>query len=483
MRTLVNIMEEVPKEKWQNQEWNVKDNKSAIIAQLSLRSQFDFFFFTKHVLGLNSPSPLGKFHEDTIKYLYDNKFILIQWPRGHLKTTIFSVAYTIWRLWRESNIKIAIVSSALDQSQKMIEEIESRITDNEFLKGLAPSNRLISWNKTELKTSNGNECFQLPFNSTARGNHVDFLIMDDILREENVSAEVVKEYFWGIFYPEVQTRRGQIVIVGTPQTTKDLYADLSGLKDVVSVKKAAVIVDEQGKWIEPAWSERFTLEELKSIQEHQSSLIFEREYMCNPLGSGANIFKNIKIGNHQELHKPLPNEDYYLGCDVAMQSGAKNDFLAFSLLGKDQKTGLIRQRKVERYKGWNEDMIIKRIKELNSKFNLRKVLIEKIGLSIGVCNTLEKIKEIPIESFKTYKKGKEELVSSINVGFETGVLELLDNTVQFNELVSFKAKEDPRTGKLTYEGVGEHDDTVIALGLAMYGIIAEEAGTVSIAFI
>lgn len=482
MRTLEDIMSGIPKKShfgWGEDRTSIESDKFNIIARLSARCNLDFPFFCEYILGCK----LDNFHKEPMQYISTNRFILIVWPRGHLKTTIWSEAYPIWRLWKETGIEIAITSSALEQSQRIIEDIQTKISDNEFLRELVPKNRSDSWNKSQLNTENKNKCYQKPFNSTARGTHADYLIIDDILREENLSQEQLKDYFWSIFFPTVQTRGGQIIVVGTPMTTKDLFAELAENKEWKSIKKACVKVDVSGKWIEPIWKNRFTLEELIKIKESQGSLRFEREYMCNPLGGGATIFKNIKIGTHEELDKALPNEDYFMGCDIAMQTGVKRDFLAFCILGKDMKTGMIKQRKLERYKGWGEDEIIKRIIELNHKFHFKKVFMENIGLSVGLVKTFKRIPDVQMEGFLTNRAGKEALISAINVGFETGILEILDNTIQYNELIAFKAKEDARSGKVTYEGVGEHDDTVIALGLAMEAINSQSKGRASITFV
>ena len=481
MRSLSDIMASVPKlTHTSTPGWNVDDNKFNIISAITARSNIDFKIICEHVLGNKDLAP---FHMEPVKYIYDSKFILIIWPRGHLKTTIWDEDYLVWRMWKERNIELATVSSALEQSQKTIENIQRLIEDNEFLKDLIPKDKSETWNKSQINTSNGNRLYQKPYNSTSRGMHVDYLVLDDILREEKLSQEQIKEYFWSIFYPTVQTRRGKIIMIGTPMTTKDLFADLSKMPDVKTIKKACVEVDDKGAWKEPIWPQNFSLEQLNSIKANQGTLVFEREYMCNPLGGGSNIFKNINIGKHKEINKPIPTEEYYMGVDVAMASGTTRDFTVFSLLGLDGDTGLIKQRRMERYKGWNEDMIIKRTEELCNKFNIKKVLIENIGLSIGIVDKMEKEKRAPVEGFLTNRTGKEELISSIAVGFETNVLEILDNTIQYNELLGFKAKEDDRSGKMTYEGVGEHDDTVIALGLAMLAIHQDEKGASSIAFI
>ena len=494
MRSLRDIIDTVPKTNYLGTPRTIDErNIWNTVAWISARANLDFSFFAESVLGIK----MSAFHKEIIPFLTNSRFIMIVWPRGHLKTTILSEAYVMWRLWREKDKEIAITSSALEQSQKTIENIQYKLADNEFLKELIPTDRNMTWNKSSLETINHNKCYQKPFNSTARGIHVDYLILDDILREENLSQEQIKDFFWSIFYPTVQTRAGQMVMIGTPMTTRDLMADILNQDNSnwKSIKRSCVYVDEQGKWKSPLWPERFALEELADIKEKMGSLRFEREYMCNPLGAGANIFKNIKIGTHSEINKALPDEQYFIGCDIAMMSGTRNDFLVITILGKNMRTGMVKQRKLERYKGFNQDEIIGRLKELTKIFNPLKIVIENVGISAGLVKDLQNKAKYPemgklIEPYFTGGRvsdkstsKKEQLVNAINVGFDTGILEILDNTIQYNELVTFKAKEDSRSGKITYESVGEHDDTVIALGLAMWGILEEENAGASISII
>lgn len=501
MRTIDEILASVPKETWRT-DVEVRPDDYHTLMRFSTRCNTDFAFFTTHVLNLR----MDPFHQEPLPFIYRNRFVLIIWPRGHYKTTIWSEAYPIWRLWRENNIEIGLVSSALSQSEKTLENIQIRIENNEFLKDLVPRERSVTWNKSQLNTKN-NRCFIMPFNSSARGKHLDYLIMDDILREENLSQEQIKDYFWSIFFPEIHTRKGQLILAGTPMTTKDLFAELQNppeeFKNILTetdldckiIKRACVTLDDTGKWMEPIMPSIFTLRQLEAIKASMGTLKFEREYMSNPLGGGATLFKNIKIGIHSELHKPVPSEDYYMGVDVAMMVGERRDWLVFSILGKDKKSGLIRQRKIERYQGWSEELIIKRMRELLNTFKFKKVMVENVGLTTGLVKDISDFMKYPELSrvlagsslkkkgFVTNKRGKEDIVSAIIVAFDTNQLEILDNTLQYNELIAFKAKEDSRTGRTTYEGVGEHDDMVIALGLALLAIQSEEKGRVSMTIV
>jgi len=109
-------------------------------------------FFIDKVLGYK-PS---KFHTEMVEESMKNRYILVEVPRGHAKTTMITKGYSTWLLWKERGVEICITSSSMKQSKKFLAEIKQMIVENPFLKHLAPKDRDLSWNKEELKTTNGN---------------------------------------------------------------------------------------------------------------------------------------------------------------------------------------------------------------------------------------------------------------------------------------------------------------------------------------
>jgi len=453
---------------------------------LTARAIFEFPVFFNEILGFNDPCKLSEFQTTSMKIVVDERYVSLLWSRGHLKTTIWSVAYTCWRLWRENNIKICIVSSSLDQSMGMISLIQKAIEENDMLKKLSPTDRGDTWNKSQLNTSNGNSCFIKPFSDSARGVHVDYLIMDDILRATDISQDEIKNRFWGIFFPMVQTTRGQILLVGTPMHANDLLMTLYKNDQWFGLKQPAVFTDSEGNWLKPSWDNRFTLKELEGVKSNMGSLQWQREYMCNPMASGSSIFKRINIGTHVELAEPRENCVYYMGIDIAMSEAKAADFTVFSIIEKDEN-GMMLQIKQERYHGYDESQIIERLNQLYQTFHLRKIYIEEKGLSKGIVKTVTTPSLNPtsfpvIEGYRTARSGnhsKEALISRLDVAFLSNELHILDNQILIDELNAFKIKENTRTGSSTYEGVGEHDDTVIALALAVMAA-TDRAGQASI---
>jgi len=439
----------------------------------TIKCMTDFKFFVERVIGDEFPD----FVSGYIRKIIDpkNKTIVIQLPRGHSKTTTISINFSIWHLWKEQKFKIAITSSTMTQSMRILEEIQLKLEDNEFLVGLVPPSKSTSWNKTEMITTNGCICFAKQFNDTARGEHVDLLICDDVLRAEGITHTQIKEIFWGIFYPYVQTRGGRIIVVGTPLQTDDLLAELSK-KFPVSIKLQAIITNDKGEWIRPLWETRFSLEKFKDIMENQGGLIFAREYMCNPLAAGSKIFAGWLVQRQLksvEINEPRKNENYFLAIDIALSAEKSADFTVFCVIGKDDN-GILWVRKVERYKGLPTDDIINKTRELNKKFRFHKIYPEATGLGKGIALDMKNVATNPsiapiVEPFDTNRKNKELIIGHLQGQLMAGNLFLANNEQMIYELQTFDKMVDERTGKETYESVGEHDDTVMALAIAVYG--------------
>ena len=474
-----------------------------------MHARADFPFFLKHVIG----TKLAEFHYDAINQLWNpdgtlNRYLCEIWARGFLKTTIFSVYYPIWRLWREpGDFRACNTSSSMDQSKSNIEIVKNTIDTNEILMEMVPEkDRSAIWNKTEIKTIVNNIYFAKPFTDSSRGTHVDLLVCDDILRSKDITQDQIKEIFWAIFYPMVQTRKGQIVVVGTRLTTDDLLGDITG-EDELGEKKhpefrwkvyPACKIDDNGNLADSIWPEVYSADQLKEMRNAQGSLFFDREYLCNPMGGGASIFPADLIKSHlisTITNKPKLNCLYYCGVDVAISKDSLADFTVITVIEKD-KNDICRMVKMERFKGVppvSEEerkkgvnaTYIKKIKDLHKVFHFRKILIEDRGLSQGLVIDAKADREIKlfVSGFLTNKNNKEELISHLLSGFQCNNLFILNNPIIIKELSAFGLKKDVRTGKETYEALGGHDDTVISLGLAYEAATVLSGGKASVAFV
>jgi hypothetical protein len=361
-------------------------------------------FFMEHVLAYD----LSSFHKDINDSALKERYLVVEIPRGHLKTTLMSKGYPIWRLWKEKNYELCLTSSSLQQSIKIMNEVQTLLETNPFLKHLVPTNRDFIWNKQQTFTTNGNQYYVKPFNDSARGAQPNIIVYDDILRIEDseVTNEDIENIFWGTFMPMGQTKRSQHILIGTPRSVGDLFDDIEAKaknnKLWKHIKYPCVTIDEFGVWKEPLWKERFTIEELKEIQSNISPFRFSREYLCDPLADGSSLF------SRQRLSEALDHSSEFtfdrepgmviIGLDIAFSKEVSSDYTVLTVANLLQQPYEIKQiidgkevfrtieqpiliKRIDRMKGTDIDLIESRY----NSFQAQKITIDKStgGVLIG----------------------------------------------------------------------------------------------------
>ena len=73
--------------------------------QIVSKCLLSYPFFAEHILNMSQPLKLGEFHKEDLRNI-NHRNILVEWPRGHLKTTLWTVGYIVWRMLKETNKNI-----------------------------------------------------------------------------------------------------------------------------------------------------------------------------------------------------------------------------------------------------------------------------------------------------------------------------------------------------------------------------------------
>jgi len=442
---------------------------------IATKAMFDFKFFVENVFNAEIPDFINEIVKEILNVLNDESKdgIAIILPRGHSKTWSITMFFAIWMMWRQDNFRMCLTSSVLDQAESFMNEIQNKIRSSHFFDDILPQNTKKAWSSTRTYFTNESKYIIKTFNDSIRGTHVNLFFCDDILREGKLSSDEISKIFWGVLYPTIQTRGGKIILVGTPLYIGDLFSEIATKPSFKVKKYQAVITDENGNWIKPLWEKKFSLEKLAKIKETMSPILFEREYMCNPIAGSAGIFGPDILKRQSdsfEISIPKKGCNYYLGIDIALSSQARADYTVFTVIEKDENNHFW-VRRLERYKGVSPGFIIERTEELDKIFNFIKIAPEDRGLSQGIVIDMKNINLHPqiapkVEGFVTTKNNKELIISNLSQHLNIGDLHILPNDVLFNELSSF-CKVIDKNGKETFEGVGEHDDTVMSLGIAL----------------
>lgn len=434
----------------------------------------NFEYFCKVVLR----QKIGRMHKEWIaEAMNKEKHLCVESARGHFKTTILSIDFPLWIMFNQKESKtFVILSASLEQSTEIMQNLKRNIEDNPFLREvLYPDNiHSTKWSETQIRTKNGHRVLCIPFGDAARGKHPDYCICDDVLKAEvQTDVEDAKRIFYGVIYPTVQAKRGKIIVVGTPVSFVDLLADLSTKPNFTFIKYPAIITDTSGNWVSPQFPEHFDLAQLRSVQETMPAHLWAREYMCNPVSGETSVFPPEVIKKclmaypaAQSLCAASKETTRYMGGDVAVSMGKGADWSVYTTLERAGSGPLLVKDIVRRHISTEENISL--VVSLNEIHRPSRIYVEKTGVGWGVAEGCRKHPVIGsiVTMFDTKAASKEKMLSRLEVYMRNGKLLIPQNDLLIQELSQFAYKKG-KDGRWDYESLGEHDDMVMSLALAL----------------
>lgn len=191
--------------------------------------QSSLFYTAKYFCGYEHVSM--KTHGDIIKALEsDTERKLIVCPRGAFKTSLCIVAYSIWRLINNPNLRILLDSELFTNSKNCVREIKSHLeseqAENIFGRFKHPSN----WSEASITIRQRNKSFKEAsvtsggIGTVKVGQHYDIWILDDMNSPTNSDTadkakKVIDHYKYG---QSILEPNGTIILVGTRYSELDL---------------------------------------------------------------------------------------------------------------------------------------------------------------------------------------------------------------------------------------------------------------------
>lgn len=177
------------------------------------------------------------------------------------------------------------------------------------------------------------------------------------------------------------------------------------------------------------------------------------------------LFKNINAC----IKDAEDNKDIYIGIDYA--TGSDGDFTVLTVVNN-------RGQMVTNYRTNNLsptaqiDWIFDIISQLHTSYNIKTIIAEENSIG-SVYSDIFKKKLKPlnltITDFVTSNSSKREIIESLQLAFENGMITIPNDPVLLNELRRYQMEINLKTKTITYNGArGTHDDTVMSLALAYH---------------
>lgn len=447
----------------------------------------DVCLFAKDVLGIE----IGPHILDWGEAVHTFARLAVNAARDHSKSTFFSYAVPIFRAWSEPGVEVYLFSKTMEQATEFLDIILygrdnlPGMVDIPFLSHLVPDKRSKSaktWlKKADVKFTNGSRIRCAGYGKAMRGRHPKYIILDDPLNDEDMWSETVRrkniEYFKSAITNMVKPD-GQILVVGTPYHLNDLYGFLKENKRYTFLRYAAIQKDEQGKeYALFPW--RWKLEDLYNKKLEIGSVAFAREILCKPISDDISIFPST-------LFPPCYDDDLkmrpklsalraagwqtFIGVDIAKSASVGADYFVIFVIAKtpDNRHVLL---DISRTKGLSFYAQLEKIKLYAKRYDPSLIYIEANAMQAVYSEEMQRTTDLPVKPFVTLATNKYPLdrgVPSLRLMLELGKLviprgdeySIQTTDIWIDECTQFGFVD----GKM--QGIGAHDDTVMAWWLA-----------------
>jgi len=417
-------------------------------------------------------------HRDWLKGLNGNRYYCVKASRDHGKS-VFFMSYALWLGAFNPNTHIMVFSHSLEQTLEHMRFIRNNIESSDILKGLKPQGK--PWAKSYFEFTNGSRIMAKSVGGATRGFHPDVVVCDDILWG-TTSSELQRaaDWFYTVLLP-VLHHTGRLMMVGTPFSYNDLYAELED-KDTFQVETYPAILPNG----EPLWPGRWPLEALKQREESMPAIKFAREYLCEPIHDMSSMFpmslletardKNLVLLDKAEQEFDENGDpagvfgQHFVGWDPAIASDANADYTAMTIIrmlpDSDEKQIVYSLNE----KGLNSSAQKRQIIMLNSRFQPDLIELEGNNFQRMFEVELKEMREdIPIKTFMTTRQKKESMFMSLLLAFEQGQIKTPwgdERSKEFTRTLETQLSRFGMQKNGRLESVGSHDDLAMSVALA-----------------
>ena len=349
----------------------------------------------------------------------------------------------------------------------------------------------------EIVFANGSRIRARGFGTRVRGGHPWWVVCDDVGNDEWIWSDTVRRKSIDYFLSAIESMPvpgGQLVVVGTPFHAQDLYSHLEETGVFHVVKDPAI--DDEGK---PLWPARYDATALaRKKKTLGSELRWSREFLCRPISDEASLFptqlfegpiirRQYQLGLDAEYWR-MKGIETYMGVDLALSASAAADWFVALVLGIDPEGNrwLI---DIIRRKGLGYQAQVDIIVSAARKYGCGLVFCEANQFQRVITDMVVRTSDAPIKAFYTTGRGGSKQVSTQRRGMTKGysanknaldqgvpgIRMLFENhkfRIPWNEstreLVKVWMGEMQAFGWVDgkLQGVGAHDDTVMALWMA-----------------
>ncbi len=411
----------------------------------------DLFTFSRDVLEYKA---LTRLHLDWFQALLENQYLLLIAPRGHLKSTVVTTCYPLWRLARNPNLRILIIAETQSMARKLLDAIKQHITMNDNFRKLHGS-----WDANAAKWTE--DSITIPRSRVVKepsiaccgvlGNlvsmHNDLIILDDAVSNNNSQAPGLREkfqsWFTGVILPALEPD-GQLCIVGTRWHQLDFYGHIlsnPGFDHWKKIVQRAEWKDDDGRQ-HILFPERFSAKRLEVLKNMMGLSSYSLQ-MLNDVSVEESEFRIEWLNACRYTDRP-DDMNIYVGVDLASGSKEAHSKFGYVVVGipKGDKNAYVLDAHRANIQFPEQ---VNTIKHLCKALKPTLVCIESNAYQQSMLQVLrvdEETSRLPIRGITT-TGDKQRRIRSLAVLFQNGALRLPQSLPDLEEeLTNFPRGRD-----------------------------------------
>ena len=276
------------------------------------------------------------------------------------------------------------------------------------------------------------------------GKRFDLVIVDE-------AAKIPRKVWERYIYPTTQIKGGKIVYISTPMGLNWFFEEWTRTKGFQFTSRD---------------NPYFTKKDWEDAKKVLPEIAFHQEHEAKFISDATAVFRGIdKIVYKDCLKPPFPHHKYTMGVDL----GKERDFTVLSVM--DRNTNHLVAWKRYKKISWNFQK--KRILATAKEYNNARIIIDKKIVGEYMVEQMRDESDSFIDEFG-FKGGKstdkKELIERLAIFIEQQKIYIPPIRTIIDELraYTFKITE---AGRITYGAPqGLHDDCVISLALAVWGL-------------
>ena len=412
----------------------------------------------------------------------DGMYLVGKKPIPTHNSLFFSIMLNLYDMFLFSHRRVILISASQEQANRILNDLKTIVENNEWLIEKKSSKR---WANETIGYNDGYILVK-GIGSEILGEHVDRIVVDDILRNDNKLSDTdIEDYIDMTLDPMLLNRKGQMIVVGTSKSATDIFSTIKRRVDegsIWSYDKFPAILDYENKILQ--CPDRFTWDQIMEKRLSMGHLKFAREYQLEFFSRGTTLFQEEVIKRAKEMGEDCilvnkiqnlgPNWVYVGSADVARSGKASADFTVVFILAYNTVTQEKRIVHMWRSKGMKISEQARHIAGISRDFDHPYFLVEQNNMGQDMIDELIDVHNMNVEGYITGGRSqkKEELIRFLITAFEHEQIVLPRGNeysrgmtdIIVGELEKFSVTTT-HAGNEQYKALGGHDDTIISLAI------------------